>query len=145
MSVISRQKYATHWDKTRRLMSCSCCGKTCIETKCPYSINYTETNKNNLEYLYKDGDAVKLKQNHKYFTQYLIQMGVTKIKNTYFVVWTTHEMVIDIITFDKELRESMKSNFEMFYKDFCLNSFFSEYGDICLLNLLLIRKLFFFA
>ena len=44
-------------------------------------------------------------------------MGVTKTKNAHFVVWTTHGMVIDI-TFDKELWESMKSNFETFYKDF---------------------------
>ena len=33
--------------------------------------------------IYKDGDAVKLKRNHKYFTQRLIQMGVTKTKTTY--------------------------------------------------------------
>ena len=55
-----------------------------------------------------------------------MQMGVTKTKTAYFVVWATHGMVIDSITFDKELRESMKSNCEMFYKDFYLNSFFSE-------------------
>ena len=48
-------------------MSCSCCGNTCIEIKCSYSINYTEPNEHNLDYLYKDGDVVKLKQNHKYF------------------------------------------------------------------------------
>ena len=86
-----------------QLMSCSCCGKACIEIKCPYSINYTEPNEQNLEYLYKDGDTVKLKQNHKYFTQCLMQMGITKTKNTYIVVWTTHGMVIDNITFGKEL------------------------------------------
>ena len=107
------------------LMSCSCCGKACIEIKCPYSINYTEPNEQNLGYLYRDGDALKLKPNHKYFTQYT-QMGVTKTKPAYFVFWTTHGMVIDNITFDKELWVSMKSNFEMFYKDFYLNSFFSE-------------------
>ena len=33
----------------------------CIEIKCPYSINYTEPNEQNLDYLYIDGDAVKLK------------------------------------------------------------------------------------
>ena len=86
-----------------QLMSCSCCGKACIEIKCPYSINYTEPNEQNLEYLYKDGDTVKLKQNHKYFTQCLMQMGITKTKNTYIVVWTTHGMVIENITFGKEL------------------------------------------
>ena len=76
--------------------------------------------------IYKDGDAVKLKRNHKYFTQRLIQMGVTKTKTTYSLVWNTHRMVIDNIAFDKELWESMRSNFKLFYKDFYLNSFFSE-------------------
>ena len=86
-----------------RLMSYSWCNKAWIEIKCPYSINYTEPNEQNLDYLHKDGDTVKLKQNHKYFTQCLMQMGITKTKNTYIVVWTTHGMVIDNITFGKEL------------------------------------------
>ena len=34
-----------------RLMLCSCCGKACIEIKCPYSINYTERNEQNLDFL----------------------------------------------------------------------------------------------
>ena len=99
-----------------RLMSSSCCGKACIEIKCPYSINYAEPNEQNLDYLYKDWDTVKLKQNHKYFTQYLMQIGVTKIINAYFVVWTTHRMVIGNISFDKALWESMKSNKLIFFK-----------------------------
>ena len=37
-----------------------------------------------------------------------------------------HGMVIDNITFDKKLWESMKSKFEIFYKYFYLNSFFSN-------------------
>ena len=107
-------------------MSCSCCGKVCIEIKCPYSRDYTEPSEQNLDYLYKDRDAVKLKQNRRYFRQCLMQKRVTKTKTADFVVRTTHRMVIDNITFDKELWESMRSNSQMFYKDFYLNSFFSE-------------------
>ena len=55
-----------------------------------------------------------------------MQKRVTKTKTADFVVRTTHRMVIDNITFDKELWESMRSNSQMFYKDFYLNSFFSE-------------------
>ena len=51
-----------------RLMACLCCGKECIKMKCSYSINYTEPNEQNLDYLCKDGDTITLKQNHKYFT-----------------------------------------------------------------------------
>ena len=72
----------------------------------------------NFDYLYKDGGTVKSKQNHKYFTQCLMQMGITRTKNDYFVVSTTHGTVIDNIPFAKELWESIKSNFEMFFKDF---------------------------
>ena len=97
---------------------CLCCGQACIEIKYPYSINYTEPNERNLHYLHKDGDVVKLKQNHKYLKQCLMQMGVTKTKTAYFVVWTTHEMVRDYVTFDKELWESIKSNFEIFTETF---------------------------
>ena len=107
-----------------QLMSCSCCGKACIEIKCPYSINYTEPIY--IYYLYKDRNTVKLKQYHKYFTQCLMQMGVTKTKNAYVVVWIPHGIVIDYINFDKELWKSMKSNSEMLYKDFYLNSFFFQ-------------------
>ena len=53
-----------------------------------------------------------------------MEMAVTKTKTAYFAVQTTHGMIIDNITFDKELWESMKSNFEVFYRDFYLNSFF---------------------
>ena len=48
-----------------RLISCLCCGKACIKIKCPYSVNYTEPNEQNLDYSYKDGDTVNLKQYHK--------------------------------------------------------------------------------
>ena len=77
----------------KQLMSCSCCGKACIQIKCTYSINCTEKNGPNLDYLYKDGDTIKLKQNHKYFQQCPMQMGVIKTKNAYFVVRTKHGMV----------------------------------------------------
>ena len=100
------------------LMSCSCCGEACIEIKYPYSINYTEANEQNLGCSYKDGDKVNLERNHQYFTQCLTQMGVTKTKTAYILCGLDYTWkVIDNITFDKELWKSMRSNFEMFYKD----------------------------
>ena len=60
-----------------------------------------------------------------------MQMVVTKTKTAYFVVWTTHEMVIDNITFDKELWESMKSRFELFYKGIYETHFFQSKGIVC--------------
>ena len=45
-------------------------------------------------------------------------MVVINTKTACFVIWATHGMVIDSFTFEKELWESTKSNFEMFYKNF---------------------------
>ena len=66
------------------LMSCLYCGKACIEIKCPYSMNHTESNEQNHDYLYEDGDTVKSKQNHKYFMQCSIPVGVTKTLTLWF-------------------------------------------------------------
>lgn len=55
-------------------------------------------------------------------------MGNTRTKIAYFVVWTTHGMVKDNITFNKGPWESMKSNFEKFRIHFYLDLFFSGKG-----------------
>ena len=59
-----------------------------------------------------------------------MQMGVSKTKTAYLVVWTIHDMVKEKINFDKEQWESMKSNFEMFYKDFISTHFFQSKGIV---------------
>ena len=84
-------------------MLCSCCDRACIEIQCSYSINHTEPNEQNLDNLYKDGNAINLKQCHKHFTQFPMQMEVAKTKTAYIVVWTTNGMAVDNITFDKKL------------------------------------------
>ena len=33
-----------------KLLLCSCCEKTCMEIRCPYSVNYTKICYSNLEY-----------------------------------------------------------------------------------------------
>ena len=109
-----------------RLFSCSCCGVACVEIKCPYSVNYTTPDDTNLDYLLKVDDEIKLKRTHKYFTQCMMQMGVTNISKLYFVVWTPHGLIIDHISFDPELWSSMKHKFEKFYKEFYLKSFYSS-------------------
>ena len=61
-------------------MPCLCCNNACIEIKCSNSINYTESNELFLDYLCKYGNTVKLKQNHNYLMQYLMQKGLEKPK-----------------------------------------------------------------
>ena len=38
-------------------------------------------------------------------------MAVTNLEKIYFVVWTCHGMIIDTVTFDKELWDYMKDKF----------------------------------
>ena len=47
-------------------------------------MNHTESNEQNHDYLYEDGDTVKSKQNHKYFMQCSMPVGVTKTLTLWF-------------------------------------------------------------
>ena len=69
-----------------RLMTCDCCEDACVEITCPLSINYEKPNEKNLDYLHKSESEIKLKTNHAYFTQSILQMAVTNRKLCYFVV-----------------------------------------------------------
>ena len=105
-----------------RMLSCSCCPPSCLEVKCPYSINYTSPDDPSvkLPYLLREGDKLQIIRKHKYFTQCLMQMAVTGCEKTYFVVWTPRGIVIDTVTFDNELWVSMQEKFTQYYMDFYL-------------------------
>ena len=67
-----------------RIVGCSCCGKRCLEIKCPYSdkdnhITYIAGQKNSYLYYQEDG-TVFLKSNHPYFYQVQTQMLVTGLQ-----------------------------------------------------------------
>ena len=51
-------------------------------------------------------------------------MAVTNLEKTYFVVWIRHGMIIDTVTFDKELWDDTKSKFILYYENFYLKTFF---------------------
>ena len=111
-----------------RIVSCTCCKQSCLEVKCPYSINYTSPRdpdvKGKLPYLVHNDNLIKLNRKHQYYTQCQVQMGVTKNEFCYFMVWTPHGYVIERINFDEELWDSMKKKFFLYYNDFYLNTIF---------------------
>ena len=109
-----------------RMMTCKCCSLACIEVKCPFSINYTTPQKGNLDYLIEENKCLRLKRQHKYFTQCQSQMGITGAEKCYFVVWTPHGMNIEIIKFDKLFFENMKEDFNTYYNDFYLKTLFTD-------------------
>ena len=69
-----------------RILLCSGCEKSCVEIKCPYSINYTKSCYSNLEYTQLCDGKTVLKNSGKYYTKCMLQMAVTGTKKNYFVV-----------------------------------------------------------
>ena len=111
------------------IVSCECCDISCLEIKCPYSINYTSpTAENvNLPYLTRADDGMLcLKQSHKYYTQCQIQMVATGLQKTYFVIWTPHGISIEVIKFDENFWKSLKEQLHMYYTTIYLDSLFSR-------------------
>ena len=111
------------------IVTCSCCAnkKWCLEVKCPYSINFTSplSPDVNLTYLTKHNGSLSLNENHRYFIQCQMQMGVTNIDSTLFYVWTAHVFSMQEIPFDTQLWTNLKEDFITYYKTFYLGSFFA--------------------
>ena len=63
-------------------------------------------------------------RSHIYYTQCQLQMAVTNLERTYFVVWTRHDMIIDTVTLHKELWDDIKYKFILYYENFHLKTFF---------------------
>ena len=111
-----------------QILECKCCGKFCLEIKCPFSIRDKSPidAENGLKYLeLNDANQLSLKRNHAYYTQCQIQMAVTGIPKSYFVVWTAHGLFTEMITFDKDLWGTMKHKLTDFYIDYYVPSLFS--------------------
>ena len=107
-----------------RLMTCDCCPPSCVEIKCPYSINYTSPldDKVSLPYIKNK----QLNRKHPYFTQCMVQMGVTKVTHSYFMVWTPHGHMIEHILFDDKLWTEMKQKLVSYYEQFYLPTIYHE-------------------
>ena len=55
-----------------RIVECDCCGQSCLEIKCPFSIHHLSPGENNIS---------TLSTSHKYYTQCQIKMAATKLQN----------------------------------------------------------------
>ena len=103
-----------------RMVSCSCCGKFCLEVKCPFSIRHTTPvdPQVHLPYLKRRDDQLVLNENHKYHTQCQIQMAATEISQGYFFVWTAHGTFLQKLAFKEDFWCKLKDVFAEFYKEF---------------------------
>ena len=93
-----------------RMVWCDCYGEGCLEIKCPFCKKNDQTlSDTESDYkfcLQKDDDGrLRLTDKHAYYYQVQHQLGVCRRKLCYFVVWTEHDVHIEIITYDSELWE----------------------------------------
>ena len=91
------------------VVSCDCCGKFCLEIKCPYSKRDQTFNScvNDPKFfLRKVKDGVNLlKRDHAHYYQVQTQLGVLQMETCFFVVWTECDMHVERITFYVNLWE----------------------------------------
>jgi len=84
------------------IMTCSCCGTTALEIKCPYSIwdlCVSEAWEQTDFLEWRDG-VIQLKRSHKYFFQVTGVMAAKLLSKLNFVLWTTKELQVKLIHFD---------------------------------------------
>uniref|UniRef100_A0A672LW45 YqaJ viral recombinase domain-containing protein n=1 Tax=Sinocyclocheilus grahami TaxID=75366 RepID=A0A672LW45_SINGR len=89
------------------IVRCTCCGKGCIEIKCPSKykdctiLNACSSNDTNFCLQLVDGQ-VHLRKGHQYYSQVQMQIFVTDSAYCDFVVWTLKDCVVVRITPDTE-------------------------------------------
>ena len=63
-------------------------------------------------------DRIQLKRSHKHYAQITGQMAITGYNRTYFVVFTTKNIVVEYTEFDKDCWKNMLPNFIVFFKTY---------------------------
>ncbi len=103
-----------------RIVSCDCCGKFCLEVKCPSSINHTSPMDPNIKlpYLKQENGKVSLNPSHSYYTQCQVQMASSGINQAYFFVWTAHGSFMEKVEFNNDFWVHLKIYLEDFYKNY---------------------------
>ena len=102
------------------IINCSCHGKFVVEIKCPEKIKNQAPSIENLDYLEFDGNVVSLKERHKFFFQIQGQMGLTKVSQGIFFVYTHHGYYMEEIKFNPDLFMQMLVKFNYFWSKFVL-------------------------
>jgi hypothetical protein len=69
--------------------------------------------------LEKNDEKIRLRRNHKYYTQITGQLTLTGCKRCYFVVWTTiGTLFVENIEFDEAHWQDVLRNLVVFYKSY---------------------------
>lgn len=109
-----------------RIIECSCCGRSCLEVKCPFSIRHTTPTDSSIKisFLTTHTGKLALNKNHKYYTQCQMQMASTQLLSNYFFVWTAHGHFLEKVVFNKENWQILQNNLTNFYINYYIPSLF---------------------
>lgn len=100
------------------LVHCACCGKGCVEIKCPFKHqdhNILQACTDKEFCLQFTEGRMELKQTHKYYKQVQTQIFVTESQFCDFVVWTTKSLAIVRVMPDVELWETLLPTAQNFF------------------------------
>jgi hypothetical protein len=102
------------------IMYCKCHGKAVIEIKCPFSIKDSKIadGYGKCDFLALEDYSIVLKRSHKYYTQINSQIALSNSTCGYFVVWTTQDILVQNIEFNKNHWEAVSTNLEIFFKSY---------------------------
>ena len=95
----------------------------CLEVKYPFKI-FNKTIKEGArecDFFTIKNNQIKLNKNHKYYTQINSQMAITNCKSAYFIFWTLKDLYVEVVKFDQELWDKMKTSLDVFFKT-CFSS-----------------------
>ncbi|CAN7996132.1 unnamed protein product, partial [Ixodes hexagonus] len=106
------------------IVSCSCCGSAVLEVKCPLSLKYA-TFAGPVPFLDED---MHLNKCHAYYAQVQMQMALLQLPRTFFVVYSTRDLYIDVVSFDALFWSDAVKIAERFFYDHVL----SEMQTSCL-------------
>lgn len=106
------------------IVRCTCCGKSCIEIKCPSkhkncTILSACSSDGNFCLQLVDGQ-VHLRKDHQYYSQVQTQIFVTDSAYCDFVVWTLKDCVVLRITPDTEFWKARLQKAQEFFKEVSL-------------------------
>ncbi|XP_052454751.1 uncharacterized protein LOC128015093 [Carassius gibelio] len=114
------------------LTMCECCGKGCLEVKCPFkyrscNIQQALDMKDKDFCLQLSSDNLQLKRHHRFYTQIQTQIFVTQSNHCDLVVWTENDFTVVRVFPDQEFWEPRLQKAQEFFKKVCLPELVAKY------------------
>ena len=115
------------------LVNCDCCGKGCLEVKCPYCVRDSHvadlaTQKNSA--LVEIDGVLKLRKDHAHYFQVQTQILVCQVDYVDYVVWTSKGIHVERVLPDVEVLKLIETKSRSFFQNAVLpellGSFFTR-------------------